>query len=133
MATLIKEISVAVRPEAAWDAIRDFGNVCERLVPGFLTDSRMDGDARIVTFANGMVLREPLVSRNDEARRLVYSAAGGRFSHYNAALQVFGTGQASRIVWTVDLLPDDLAPMAEELMIQAAATIKRTLESHSGA
>ena len=132
MATLVKDISVAVPSEAAWDAIRDFGNVHERLVPGFLTASRMDGDARIVTFANGMVLREPLVSRDDEARRLVYSAVGGRFSHYNAALQVFDAGPESRIVWTVDLLPDDIAPMAEELMTQAAAVIKRTLESRSG-
>ena len=131
MATLIKDISVSVSPEAAWDAIRDFGNVYERLVPGFLTASRMDGDARIVTFANGMVLREPLVSRDDTARRLGYSALGGRFTHYNAALQVFDAEPGSRILWTVDLLPDDLAPMAEELMIQAAAVIKRTLESHA--
>ena len=132
MATLVKDISVAVPSEAAWDAIRDFGNPHERLVPGFLTESRMDGEARIVNFANGMVLREPLVSRNDDVRRLVYGAAGGPFSHYNAALQVFDAGQGSRIVWTVDLLPDELAPMVEELMTQAAAIIKRTLESRSG-
>ena len=80
MTTLVKEILVAVPPEAAWDAICDFGNVHERLVPGFLTASRLDGDARIVTFANGMVLREPLVSREDAARRLVYGAVGGRFT-----------------------------------------------------
>ena len=129
MATVIKEISVAVPSEAAWDAISDFGNVYERLVPGFLTASRLDGDARIVTFANGMVLREPLVSRDDAARRLVYCAVGGRFSHYNAALQVFDAGAGCRIVWTVDVLPDDLAPMVDELMVQAAATIKRTLEN----
>jgi carbon monoxide dehydrogenase subunit G len=132
MATLVKDISVAVPSGEAWDAICDFGNVHERLVPGFLTASRLDGDARIVTFANGMVLREPLVSRDDQARRLVYGAAGGPFSHYNAALQLFDAGPRSRIVWTVDLLPDELAPMVEELMTQAAAIIKRTLESRSG-
>ena len=132
MATLVKDISVAVPSEAAWDAIRDFGNVHERLVPGFLTASRMDGDARIVTFANGMVLREPLVSRDDAARRLVYSAVGGQFSHYNAALQVSDTGPGCRIVWTVDLLPHDLGPMVDQLMVQAAAIIKRTLERTAG-
>jgi carbon monoxide dehydrogenase subunit G len=129
MATLVKEISVAVSPEAAWDAISDFGNVHERLVPGFLTASRLDGDARIVTFANGIVLREPLVSRQDGTRRLVYGALGGRFTHYNAALQVFETEAGSRIVWTVDLLPDEFANVAQELMTQAAVIIKRTLES----
>lgn len=128
MATLVKDISIAAPSDAAWDAVSDFGNVHERLVPGFLTASRLDGDARIVTFANGTVLREPLVSRDDAARRLVYCAVGGQFSHYNAALQVFDAGTDCRIVWTVDLMPDDLAPMVDGMMMQAAATFKRTLE-----
>jgi hypothetical protein len=40
--------------ERAWDAIRDFGAVHERLVPGFVVDCRLDGDARIVTFFSAM-------------------------------------------------------------------------------
>ena len=97
MATIIREIDVAAPAEAAWDAICDFGNVHERLAPGFLTAGRLDGDARIVTFANGMVVREPLVSRDDQARRLVYGAVGGRTSHYNAALQVFDADRGAEL------------------------------------
>lgn len=96
MATLVREIDVAAPAEVVWDAICDFGNVHMRLAQGFLTASRLDGDARVVTFANGVVLREPLVSRDDAARRLVYSAVGGRTTHYNAALQVFDAGSTSR-------------------------------------
>ncbi len=39
-------------------AVRDFGAVHQRLVPGFVVDSRLDGDACVLTFANGMVARE---------------------------------------------------------------------------
>ena len=61
MASIRKEISIDVRPEDAWAALRDFAAVHERLVPGFVTDARMDGDdARIVTFFNGAVARETL-------------------------------------------------------------------------
>ena len=58
--------------------------------------------------------------------------SAGVSPHYNAALQVFDAGEGSRIVWTVDLLPDEFAPMAKDLMTQAAEIIKRTLESRAG-
>jgi hypothetical protein len=34
--------------------------VHRRLAPGFVVDAKMDGDARIVTFANGNIARERL-------------------------------------------------------------------------
>jgi hypothetical protein len=52
--------------------------VHRRLVPGFVIDARIDGEDRIVTFFNGSVVRELLVDRDDEARRLVWSAVDGR-------------------------------------------------------
>jgi carbon monoxide dehydrogenase subunit G len=129
MATLMKDIAISVPPEAAWDAICDFGLVHERLVPGFVTATRLEGRDRIVTFANGSTLREPLVSRDDDRRRLVYAGQEGRFTHYNAAPEVFAEGQGCRILWTVDLLPDELAAEVEKLMSVAAGLIRRTLES----
>ena len=50
-----------------WAAVRDFGAVHQRLAPGFVLDARLDGDARIVTFANGTVARELLVDCDDAA------------------------------------------------------------------
>ena len=55
MATIRKEIALDARPDDVWAALRDFHAVHERLAPGFVTESRPDGDARIVTFANGAV------------------------------------------------------------------------------
>ena len=57
MASLYKEISLDARPEDVWAAVRDYGAVHQRVAPGFVTDCRLEGDSRIVTFANGKVSR----------------------------------------------------------------------------
>jgi hypothetical protein len=49
MATLHKEILIEARPEQVWDAVRDIGALHTRLVPGFVIDTQLEGDARIVT------------------------------------------------------------------------------------
>jgi hypothetical protein len=93
----------------------------ETLVPGFVVDTRLDGDARIVTFGNGMVVRELIVDLDDEARRLAWSARGGRLSHHNASVQVFADGpRRCRLVWIADLLPNDLAGDIRAMIDQAA-------------
>lgn len=109
MASIRKEIPLDARAEEVWDAVRDIGALHTRLVPGFVTDTKLEPGARIVMFANGMVVRELIVDLDDQARRLVWSAVGGRLSHHNASAQVFADGDKSRLVWTADLLPDELA------------------------
>ena len=54
MASIRNEIALGAAPERVWDALRDFHAVQRRVAPGFLTESKPDGDARIVTFANGV-------------------------------------------------------------------------------
>jgi carbon monoxide dehydrogenase subunit G len=110
MASIRKEILTSARPEAVWAAIRDIGALHTRLVPGFVVATRLEPGARIVTFGNGMVLREPIIDIDDEARRLVWSAVGGRTTHYNASAQVFAAGESkTKVVWIADLLPDEAA------------------------
>jgi carbon monoxide dehydrogenase subunit G len=134
MASIRKEISIDVRPDDAWAAVSDFGALHERLVPGFVTDARMDGDdARIVTFFNGAVARETLVGVDDEARRLAYAIVDGplEFAHYNGSAQVFPDGEGCRLVWIVDVLPHEYAAVVNDLMERGIAVIKATLESHA--
>lgn len=129
MATIIKEILIDVRPEDAWDALRDFGALHTRLVKGFVTACTMDGDTRVITFANGMTVREPLVGIDEKARRLAYTAEGGRTTHYNASAQVFAEGKdRTRFVWTIDLLPNEAAGPVGAMVEQGANAIKQTLE-----
>src|SRR5580692_436203 len=132
MACIRKEILIDASPEDVWAAVRDWGALHERLVPGFVTDTRLDGDDRIVTFFNGTVLRELLVDLDDEARRLAWSIVEGPYTHHNASAQVFSEGDgASRFVWTADLLPNDLADRTAEFMLQGTNVVKQTLEAQA--
>lgn len=111
MASIVKEFILASGADAVWDALADFGALHTRLVPGFVTDARLEGDTRIVTFANGAVAHERLVTSDAAHRRLVYAIAPNeRVAHYSAAAPVIADGGGAKFVWTVDLLPDALAP-----------------------
>jgi carbon monoxide dehydrogenase subunit G len=133
MASIHREMLVKAPPERIWDALRDVGQIHKRLAPGFLTDCRMDGDdARIVTFGNGMVVREIIVDVNDAARRVVWSAVGGRLTHHNGSLQVFADGEGSRVVWIADLLPNTLAEPIGAMIDHGMAAMKHKLESDAG-
>ena len=78
MASIHKDIIIDANPADVWDALRDFGALHTRLVPGFVTDTKLDGDARIVTFSNGTVAREVLVDCDDKRQRLVYAIKSER-------------------------------------------------------
>ncbi len=128
MASIHKDIPIDAEPEQVWAAVRDFGAVHRRLAPGFVLDARLDGDARIVTFANGMVARELLVDCDDARRRLVYAITNERVSHYNASVQVLADGPTkSRLIWIVDLLPNAIAPYIGSQMDLGAVAMQTTL------
>ncbi|MHC4040356.1 SRPBCC family protein [Bradyrhizobium sp. 23AC] len=109
MASIHNDISINAPARDVWDAVRDFGALHERLAPGFVTACTLDGDARIVTFANGSVAREVLVDCNDARQRLVYAINNERLQHYSASVQVIADGERrSRLVWIIDMLPNEL-------------------------
>lgn len=130
MSSIRREILTAAPLAEVWAAARDVGALHIRLVPGFVVDTKLEAGARVVTFGNGMVVREPIVSIDDAAHRLVWSAEGGRTTHYNASLEVLaGAGEATRVVWTVDLLPDEMAPAIAAAMDAGMAVMQKTLDA----
>ncbi|HET7219048.1 MAG TPA: SRPBCC family protein [Vicinamibacterales bacterium] len=130
MASIRKEIAVEAAADRVWAAIRDVGSIHLRLARDFVVDTRLEGDGRIVTFANGAVIRERIVDIDDGSRRLAYTVVEWRATHHHATFQVFAEGaRRSRVVWIADLLPDDLAADVDGMMEQGSAAIKRTLES----
>lgn len=132
MASVRREVVIEVSPEQLWDAVRDVGALHTRLVAGFVTDCRLEGEARVVTFANGMVARELIVDLNEADRRLVWAAVGGRLTHHNASAQVFAEGAGRcRLVWTADFLPNELAPAIQAMVEQGILAMKKTLEAAS--
>jgi hypothetical protein len=126
-------VVIEAEPELVWDALRDVGALHTRLVPGFVVDTKLEDGARLVTFGNGQVVRELIVDVSDEARRVVWSAVGGRLTHHNASAQVFSDGASrTRFVWIADLLPHEVAPVIAGMMDQGLTVIKQTLEQRAG-
>ena len=91
MATIYKEAEIARRRTL-------FGTQSETLVlyidvvRGFVVDCKLEGDSRLVTFANGMAMREVIVAVDDKTRRHAWSARGEPLTHHNASIQVFAKG-----------------------------------------
>lgn len=128
MASIYKEFLVDASPQFVWEAIRDVGAVHARLAQGFVTDTKLEGNTRTVTFANGFVVQEQVVSIDDEMRRFVYRAVGGKASHHNAFFQVFPTLDGkSKVLWVTDLLPDEMRAPIEQMVELGSDAIQRTL------
>ncbi|WP_339035825.1 SRPBCC family protein [Bradyrhizobium symbiodeficiens] len=126
MASIHNDIPLNASARDVWDAVRDFGALHERLAPGFVTACALDGVARIVTFANGSVAREILVDCDDARQRLVYAISNERLKHYGASVQVIADGERrSRLVWIIDMLPNELAAYVEGQTKEAVVAIHK--------
>jgi hypothetical protein len=130
MASIRKEILLDAPASDVWDAVRDFGALHTRLVPGFVLDTRFDGEARIVTFANGTVARELLVDCDDTRRRLVYAVISERVQQHSASVQIIASGDTGcRMVWITDVLPHEVAPYISGQMDLGVAAVQRAFAS----
>lgn len=133
MATIHKEILINADAETVWDAARDFGALHTRLVPGFVVDTTLKPDAdppvRVVTFGNGTVLDEALVSSDDDQRRLVWTVENAQVRHHNGAFQVFPVeAGACRAVWIADVLPNAMADAYGPAMAAGLQAMKAHFE-----
>jgi hypothetical protein len=74
------------------------------------------------------VARELLVDCDDKRRRLVYAAVSERVKQHSASVQITADGEArSRLIWIVDVLPNEIAPYIEAQMDQAALAMQKAL------
>ena len=129
MASIRREMSIDLSAERVWSAVRDIGAVHTRLASGFVRDTRIEDDCRVVTFANGEVVRERIVDIDDETRRLAYTIVGWRTTHHHASFQVVPDGDSRcRLVWITDLLPNSLAELVVGFVDHGCVAIKSTLE-----
>jgi len=130
MASIRKEIHIDVPPAQVWDALRDVGALHTRLVPGFVTDTRMEDNTRVVTFGNGVVAREEIVGIDEQRRRLAWAIIDPPFRHYSGVAWVEpDINGGSHFVWTADVLPDLLADEVESMMTAGIEVIKKTQEA----
>jgi carbon monoxide dehydrogenase subunit G len=130
MASIRKEIRIAAPADRVWEALKDVGALHTRLVPGFVKDTHLEGNTRTVTFGNGMVAHEEIVSIDATQRRVAWAIVGQQFRHYNGAAWVEADAKGgSRFMWTADVLPDELAGQVEQMMAAGIVVVKQTLEA----
>jgi hypothetical protein len=125
MASICKRIVIEASPEEVWSALRDWGALHERLAPGFVTDTRLDGPDRIVTFFDGAVVREVLMGLDEQERRLAWSIVDGPYTHHAGAAMVHERDDGSTLFeWRADLLPDQLAERTADMMASGLEAIR---------
>lgn len=130
MTSIAVEVDTAAAPAVVWAAVRDIGALHTRLVPGFVVATELVPGGRRVTFANGTTVVEPIVSLNEDLRRLVWTLQGGTLGllHYNAAVQVYAREiGGSRVIWVADILPDEAAIPIGALMWEGAVAMNSAL------
>ena len=132
MATIFRQFTVGADADQVWSAFKDVGAVHTRLAPGFVTDCVLNGDVRTVTFANGLIAKERIVTVDDTMRRLAYSVIEGGPTHHNASFQVVDEGdRGCRVVWITDLLPDELGPQIGQMMEMGCEAMRKAFEAHA--
>lgn len=128
MTSIIRQVTIDATVEAVWDAVADFGAAHRRFAPGFVTDVELVPGARMVTFDNGQVVKELFLGVDHEARRLAYSVRSPQLAHHSASFQVVDEGGGrSRLVWTADVLPDEMAPYISGRMDEGLKVARETL------
>ncbi len=129
MATIRTSFITPADLPAVWDAMRDVGALHSRLVVGFVADTAMDGATRIVTFANGSVVREPIISVDEDLHRVAWTAERGMSSHYNGAVRATAApGGGTHVEWIADVLPNELEPTIRAAMDAGTVAMQQTLD-----
>lgn len=130
MATINKEAYVAAAPDQVWNRLRDIRWPAD--LSALIDTVEVTSDnTRVCTTANGADVTETIISVDDERRRTAYTVTDSPFglAHHNASLQVFADGDGSRIVWLVDVLPDEAGAGLEPVIEDELKTIVTRLET----
>jgi hypothetical protein len=127
VATIYREFKINCTPEHAWEALRDFATLHERLAKGFVVQCEATQDLRKITFMNGMTITERLIGIDEGARRLAYTVVGGSAEHHSASAQIVSDGSQIKFIWITDVLPDSMAPGIAQMMDAGAKSIAATL------
>jgi hypothetical protein len=130
MTMIRRTFTVTATADEAWDVIRDIGAVHTRLAPRFVTDTvLLAPDQRRVTFANGAIVTEQIVSIDDDDRRLAYTILERAAEHHHASFEVLPADEPGQavVVWTTDVLRGPVAETFRANMVAAAPVIAASL------
>ncbi|WFP61149.1 SRPBCC family protein [Mesorhizobium sp. WSM4904] len=131
MGSVIREMIVDALPEKVWQTVGNFAEGPRLTTPDIFVDCRLvEPDLRQMIFADGKVVHERLIARDEQARRIVWAWEGEEVAHDNTSMQVFAENDGrSRLVWIHDTSPDELCGWLAAAMDQLAPEIRRSLEA----
>lgn len=123
MATIRIDTPLAAAPDDVWALIRDVGNLS--WWPG-VQSAELRDMTRWVTLATGMVLEEPVVTVDDDLRRLQYQVVGPPLNAESCSftVDVLDVQGRTLLVYSCDVKPDALAAMLKPALDAAAAALR---------
>ena len=128
MTMIRRTFTVTASPDEVWEVLRDIGAVHTRLAPGFVTDTVVVApDKRRVTFANGAIVTEQIVSIDDDDRRLAYTILERASEHHHASFEVLPAEEGATVVWTTDVMRGPIAETFRATMVAAVPVITSAL------
>ena len=132
MASLYRDIVVEAPLTEVWRALSDLGNAAD-LFPGILTASELRSRSeRVVTFSNGLVVNERILTVDQEHHRVAYTAVTEQFEHHSASMQLSDAGNgATRFIWITDFLPDEAAAFVGPLVDEGIRCFRRRWSTQS--
>jgi len=134
MTMIRRTFTVPASADDVWDVFRDIGAVHTRLAPGFVTDTVvLAPDKRRVTFANGAIVTEQIVSIDDGERRLAYTILERADEHHHASFEVLPHDDGATVVWTTDVTHGPVAETFRATMVAAVPVITAALSKPKGA
>lgn len=127
MATIYKETRLDVPVDELWAALSDVRNV-DRLL-SYVTNVELDDNVRSCALDGGGVLKELIISNDDERRRLAYSVVEEPFGfdHHSASWVAKADGDGSVFVWETDVLPDSVVGELEPLIDKTIDDIRSAI------
>jgi hypothetical protein len=130
MAAVHVEARIRASAQQVWQALAATGEA-HRAFAGVLKDCRLESaELRVATFANGMVVKERIVSVEPERMRFAYSVIE-KFVHHSATMQVVARGaNECDFVWVADVLPHAAAASITPLMEQGAKALRAAMEKN---
>jgi carbon monoxide dehydrogenase subunit G len=116
------DVTVNAAPDAVWEKVGDFGGLAD-FFPG-IESFRLEGDDRVIGMF-GMEIRERLVSKDDGARTITYSVIDGvPIEKHSATITVEAEGDGSKVTWSYDVTPDEMAPIFGDTYKNALAAVQ---------
>ena len=128
MATIYEEIELDRAPAEVWEVVGDWDQGPVRMAPGFVTASVRDCPDRLVSFINGVTVREVLLGRDDARLRVAWSIVDSAATHHNGAFEVHAAeGGRTRLTWIADVLPEAAAANFGEMMRHGMGVMSKAL------